>query len=157
LCGLARFDAAERAALHALELQPAYMLASYWLGIACYGQRRFADGVRALERVVALSRAPIFIGILGLGYGYAGRNADAQSMLRELEDRGSRGEYVPPWAPLAIHVGLADTPAIRHTLRAVSSQPAQQYTVRSVLGCFLREMRRTDPEIDRAHLELFGW
>jgi TolB-like protein len=157
LCGLRRFDAAERSALHALELQPSYMLASYWLGIACYGQRRHADGVHALERVVALSRAPIFIGILGLGYGYAGRNAEARSLLRELEERASRGEHVPLWAPLAIHVGLADTPAIHQGLRAVSARPAQQYTVRSVLGCFLREMRRTDPEINRAHLELFGW
>jgi len=157
LCGLRRFDEAERAALHALELQPAYLLALWWLGIACYGQRRYADGVQALERVVALSRAPIFVGLLGLGYGRAGRSADACTLLRELEDRASRGEHVPLWAPLAIHLGLADTPAIRHGLRAVSAQPAQQYTVRSVLGCFLREMRSTDPEINRAHLELFGW
>jgi TolB-like protein len=157
LCQLRRFDAAERAALHALELQPAYMLALWWLGIACYGQGRYADGVQALERVVALSRAPIFVGILGLGYGYAGRTADARSLLRELEDRASRGEHVPIWAPLAIHVGLADIPAIRQGLGAVAAQPAQQYTVRAILGCFLREMRRTDPEIDRTHLELFGW
>jgi TolB-like protein/Flp pilus assembly protein TadD len=157
LCVLQRFDAAERAALHALELQPGYLLASFWLGIACYGQRRYADGVEALERVVALSRAPIFVGVLGLGYGYAGRTTDARSLLRELEDRASRGEHVPIWAPLAIHVGLADDEAIRQGLRAVSVQPAQQYTVRAVLGCFLRELRRTDPEIERAHLELFGW
>jgi TolB-like protein/Flp pilus assembly protein TadD len=157
LCVLQRFDAAERAALHALELQPGYLLASFWLGIACYGQRRYADGVEALERVVALSRAPIFVGVLGLGYGYAGRTTDARSLLRELEDRASRGEHVPIWAPLAIHVGLADDEAIRQGLRAVTVQPAQQYTVRAVLGCFLRELRRTDPEIERAHLELFGW
>jgi TolB-like protein len=157
LCVLQRFDAAERAALHALELQPGYLLASFWLGIACYGQRRYADGVEALERVVALSRAPIFVGVLGLGYGYAGRTTDARSLLRELADRASRGEHVPIWAPLAIHVGLADDEAIRQGLRAVSVQPAQQYTVRAVLGCFLRELRRTDPEIERAHLELFGW
>jgi TolB-like protein len=157
LCVLRRFDAAERAALHALELQPAYMLASLWLGIACYGQRRYADGLEALERVVELSRAPIFVGVLGLGYGYAGRTADARSLLRELEDRASRGEHVPVWAPLAIYVGLADNSAIHEGLRAVTAQPAQQYTVRAVLGCFLREMRRTDPEIDHGHLELFGW
>jgi TolB-like protein len=157
LCVLRRFDAAERAALHALELQPAYLLASFWLGIACYGQRRYADGLEALERVVALSRAPIFVGVLGLGYGYAGRTADARSLLRELEDRATRGEHVPVWAPLAIYVGLADNSAIRQGLHAVMAQPAQRYTVRAVLGCFLREMRRTDPEIDHAHLELFGW
>jgi TolB-like protein len=157
LCGLGRFDEAERAALHALELQPAYLLALWWLGIACFGQRRYADGVQALERVVALSRAPIFVGILGLGYGYAGRSADASNLLRELEDRAGRGEHVPIWAPLAIHVGLADIPAIHRGLRAVAAQPAQQYTVRAVLGCFLRDLRRTEVEIDRAHIELFGW
>jgi hypothetical protein len=157
LCALRRFEAAERAALYALELQPEYILALWWLGIACYGQSKYADGVQALERVVALSRAPIFVGILGLGYGYAGRIADARSLLRELEDRASRGEHVPVWSPLAINVGLGDVPAIHAGLRAVLVQPAQQYTVRAVLGCFLREMRSTDPEIDRTHLELFGW
>jgi len=157
LCVLGRFDSAERTALHALELQPAYMLASFWFGIACYGQRRYSDGVQALEGVVALSRAPIFVGVLGLGYGFEGRTADARSLLRELEDRASRGEHVPIWAPLAIHVGLADITAIRQGLRAVATQPAQHYTVRAVLGCFLRELRRSDPEIDRAHLEFFGW
>jgi TolB-like protein/Tfp pilus assembly protein PilF len=157
LCGLRRFDAAERAALHALELQPTYVLASWWLGIAYYGHRRYAEGVQALEQVVVLSRAPIFVGVLGLGYGYAGRVEDARSLLRELEDRGSRGEHIPIWAPLAIQVGLADIPAVRQGLRAVAARPAEQYTVRAILGCFLREALRTDPEIDRAHRQLFGW
>ena len=157
LCALGRFDAAERAALHALELQPGYGLASWWLGVAYYGQRRYAEGVRTLEQVVALSRAPFFVGLLGLGYGYAGRIEDARSLLRELEDRGSRGEHIPIWAPLAIQVGLADIPAIRLGLRAVTALPAEQYTVRATLGCFLRETLRTDPEVDRAHRELFGW
>jgi hypothetical protein len=113
--------------------------------------------VRTLEQVVALSRAPFFVGLLGLGYGYAGRIEDARSLLSELEDRGSRGEHIPIWAPLAIQVGLADIPAIRLGLRAVTALPAEQYTVRATLGCFLRETLRTDPEVDRAHRELFGW
>ena len=71
--------------------------------------------------------------------------------------RGSSGEYIPIWAPLAIQIGLADTPAIQQGLRAVAARPAEQYTVRAVLGCFLRETLRTDPEIDRAHRELLGW
>jgi TolB-like protein len=157
LCGLSRFDAAERVAQHALELQPDYLLASWWLGLACYGQRRYADGVQAFEQVVTRSRAPIFVGLLGLGYGFAGRPSDARGLLRELEDRSSRGEQVPLWARLAIYIGLADIKAIREGLQAILSQPAEQYTVRAVLGCFLREMRQSDPEIDRAHFELFGW
>jgi hypothetical protein len=39
----------------------------------------------------------------------------------------------------------------------VTALPAEQYTVRAALGCFLREALRTDPEVDRAHRELFGW
>jgi TolB-like protein len=157
LCALRRFDAAERAALHALDLQPAYGLASWWLGVAYYGQRRYAEGVQTLEQVVALSRAPIFVGLLGLGYGYAGRVEDARGLLRELEDRGSRGEHIPIWAPLAIQIGLTDIPAIRLGLRAVAARPAEQYTVRAILGCFLTETLRMDPEVDRAHRDLFGW
>jgi tetratricopeptide (TPR) repeat protein len=157
LSGLRRFDAAERSALHALELQPAYMHASWWLGMAYYGQHKYAEGVQALGQVVALSRAPIFVGFLGLGYGYAGRVEEARNLLRELDDRGSRGEHIPIWAPLAIQVGLADIAAIRLGLRAVTALPSEQYTVRATLGCFLRETLRTDPEVDRAHRELFGW
>jgi adenylate cyclase len=157
LCGLRRFEAAEHIAQHALELQPDYLLASWWLGIAYCGQRRYADGVQAFEQVVTRSRAPIFVGLLGLGYGFAGRATDARGLLRELEDRSSRGEHVPLWAHLAIYIGLADIKAIREGLQAILSQPAEQYTVRAVLGCFLGEMRQSEPEIDRAHLELFGW
>ena len=157
LCALRRFDAAERSALHALELEPAYMPAALALGMAYYGQRRYAAGVQALERVVALSRAPIFVGVLGLGYGYAGRVEDARNLLRELEDRGSRGEHIPLSASLAIQIGLADIPAIRLGLRTVVALPSEQYTVRQILGCFLGEALRADPEIDRAHRELFGW
>jgi TolB-like protein/Tfp pilus assembly protein PilF len=157
LCILRRFDAAERAALQALELQPDYIQALWWLGMAHLGQQRYAEGLQRLERVVALSRTPLFVGMLGLGYGFAGRCEDARQLLRELEDRGSRGEHVPVCAPLAIHVGLGDLPKVRAGLHEVLTRPAQQSIVRTALGPFLSGTLRTDPEIDRAHLELFGW
>ena len=157
LCILRRFDAAERAALEALELQPDYIQALWWLGMAHLGQQRYGEGLQRLERVVALSRTPLFVGMLGLGYGFAGRCAAAQQLLRELDDRGSRGEHVPACAQLAIHLGLGDIPKVRAGLLDVATRPAQQCIVRTALGPFLSGTLRTDPEIDRAHLELFGW
>lgn len=156
LCQLGRFDAAERAALRALELQPDYIHALWWFGMTHLGQRRFQEALQKLERVVALSRAPIFVGTLGLGYGLAGRCEDAQQLLRELDDRSSRGEHVPACAPLAIHVGLADVPAVRSGLHAVATRPAQRAVVRAVLPPFISELRRTDSEIDRTYIEVFG-
>jgi len=157
LCILRRFDAAERAALEALELQPDYIQALWWLGMAHLGQQRYGEGLQRLERVVALSRTPLFVGMLGLGYGFAGRCAAAQQLLRELDDRGSRGEHVPACAQLAIHLGLGDIPKVRAGLLDVATRPAQQCIVRTALGPFLSGTLRTDPEIDRAHIDLFGW
>jgi TolB-like protein/Tfp pilus assembly protein PilF len=157
LCILRRFDAAERAAREALELQPDYIQALWWLGMACLGQQKYEDALQQLERVVALSRTPLFVGMLGLGYGFAGRFEEAHQLLRELDERGSRGEHVPPCAPLAIHVGLGDILAVRDGLRMVATRAAQQCIVRTALGPFLSGTLRTDPEIDRAHIELFGW
>jgi hypothetical protein len=39
----------------------------------------------------------------------------------------------------------------------VVTRPAQQCIVRTALGPYLSGTLRTDPEIDRAHRELFGW
>lgn len=157
LCLLRQFDAAERAAREALELQPDYIQALWWLGMAHLGQQRYDEGLERLERVVALSRAPLFVGMLGLGYGLAGRGEDAHRLLRELDDRGSRGEHIPVCAPLAIHLSLGDIPAVRSGLHGVATRPAQQSIVRTALGPFLAGKLRGDPEIDRAHVELFGW
>jgi len=115
---LGRYDAAERAARQALERQPDYMLGLWLRGLALCGLGRNEEAIESLERVATLSRAPIFMGVLGLGYARAGRIDDATRLLREMEDRGSRGEFVPAFAPLAIHVGLGDLPAMRRTLAA---------------------------------------
>ncbi|MGH8136456.1 MAG: hypothetical protein ACRER4_08910, partial [Steroidobacteraceae bacterium] len=153
---LGRFDAAERAARHALELQPDYIFGLWRLGLALIGLGRNDEGLAAFERAVTLSRAPIFVGVLGFGYARAGRADDATRLLRELEDRGSRGEYIPHFAALVIYVGLADVPAIRKALSDVIKESPQQYSVRVFCSPFL-EAFRTDPEIDRLHRELFGW
>ncbi len=152
---LGRFKDAEGAAQQALELQPDYLFGLWQRGIALSGLARHEEAVEALERVVTLSRAPIFVGILGLAYARAGRRDDATRLLHELEDRGSRGEYIPAFAPLTVLTGLGDLPAIRQALTTTVAQTAPPLTLRATAGHFLDEFR-SDPEINRLLVELYG-
>ena len=144
-----------RAARQALELQPDYLFGLWQRGIALSGLARHEEAVEALERVVTLSRAPIFVGILGLAYALAGRRDDATRLLRELEDRGSRGEFIPAFAPLTVLTGLGDLPAIRQALTTTVAETAPPLTLRATSGHFLDEFR-SDPEINRLLVELYG-
>ena len=120
------------------------------------GLTRHKEAVETLERAVAISRAPIFVGLLGFGYARAGRTEDAMRIKQELEDRGARGEYVPASALLQIYVGLGDIPGVRRqfALAIEESTPPLQIRIASAL---LFDEFRVDPEIQRLHLQMFGW
>jgi eukaryotic-like serine/threonine-protein kinase len=156
LYSLGRLDEAERAAQQALELQPDYLLGLWTRGLALCGLGRHEEAIQALERTFTLSRAPIFVGLLGLGYARAGRLDDALRLLRELEDRGSRGEYIPAFASLSIHVGLGDVAAMRKALAAAVAESTPPLTFRANSGGLFLEEFRNDPEINRLLSELYG-
>jgi len=153
---LGRFEAAERAAQKALELQPDYILGLWIRGMALSGLGRHEEAIQSLERAVTLSRAPIYVGNLGQVYGRAGRFDDATRLLRELEDRGGRGEFLPAFAPLSIYIGLGDLPEIRRTLAKAIEETTPPFTL-LVTGSKFLEAFRTDPEINRMLFEAFGW
>src|SRR5205814_2213306 len=83
---LGRYEEALRGAQDALELQPDYLVGLWALGLALCGLERNQESIEPLERAVTLSRAPIFVGILVLGYARAGRVDDALRLLQELEE-----------------------------------------------------------------------
>jgi serine/threonine protein kinase/Tfp pilus assembly protein PilF len=147
---------AERTARRALELQPEYLFGLWIRGLVQCGLTRHKEAVETLERAVAISRAPIFVGLLGFGYARAGRTEDAMRIKQELEDRGARGEYVPASALLQIYVGLGDIPGVRRqfALAIEESTPPLQIRIASAL---LFDEFRVDPEIQRLHLQMFGW
>jgi tetratricopeptide (TPR) repeat protein len=155
LNGLGLFDGAERSARQALELQPDYLFGLWQRGVALSGLGRHEEAIQVLEHAVALSRAPIFVGILGLGYGRAGRSEDAARLLRELEDRGSRGEYIPAFTLLTIHAGLGDIHEIRRALAAAAAESTPPLTLRASIGPYL-DAFRNDSEINRMLFELYG-
>jgi hypothetical protein len=77
-------------------------------------------------------------------------------LLRELEDRGSRGEYVPASTLLPIHASLGDIPAMRQTLARVLAEFTPAFSL-SLTGVFLFDEFRSDPEIDRMFVALYGY
>ena len=147
-CGLARFDEAEQAARQGLELQPGYLFGLWFHGLALCGLGRGEEAVDALERAVAVSRAPIYVGFLGLAYARAGRPDDAIRLLHELEDRVTRGEYVPAFAFLEIYTGLNDLPSMRRMLAKSLEESAPALTLACTITQF-RDSVRNDPEIQR--------
>jgi hypothetical protein len=139
-----------------LELQPDYFMGNWVKGLSECCAGRYEDAVKTLEQVTSVSRSPMFIGMTGMAYALAGRPQDAIRLLNELEERCSRGEYVPAFSRLPAYTGLSDIPAIRRTLsRAVAeSTPAFDYA--ASCAKFLDEFR-TDPEINRMLVEIFGY
>ena len=146
-CILSLFEEATDAARQVLELLPDSTTGLWPLGIALTGLGRIDPALAALERLCQLSRAPLYVGQLGLAYGIARRQDAALGLLNELDERASRGEYVAPCARLAIAIGLDDTTGIRGALTACVDDTTPAPTVKVSCGPFL-ERYRSDPEID---------
>ncbi len=145
---LGDFVEAERLSARGLALQGDYLLAFWSHGLALLGLDRFDEAIADLERASSLSRAPIFVGMLGLGLGLAGRREEARLLLLELDDRATRGEYVPAFCRLAIQVGLGDSGGVRRELSACVAEVTPPFSFRVTSGIFL-DRSRSDPEVAR--------
>ena len=142
------FETAERLSAHALTLQSDYLLGLWAHGLALMGLGRFDESIAHLERATAMSRAPFFVCMLGLALGLAGRVADAQQLLAEVDERASRGEYIPAFCRLSIWVGLGDVDAVRRELTACVAEVTPPFSLRVTNGVFL-DRYRSDPEVAR--------
>jgi TolB-like protein/Tfp pilus assembly protein PilF len=155
LYSLTHFDEAERMVRHALELQPSYFLGLWAHGMALCALGRNKEAIESLERAATALRAPLSLGLLGLAYARAGRPDKAAQLLKELEERSSRGEYVPTRALLHIYVGQGDTAAIRGALSKAIAEGTPPFAFRTTSSPFLEAFRR-DPEINGLLSKLYG-
>jgi TolB-like protein/Tfp pilus assembly protein PilF len=146
-------EAAESAARRAFELQPDFLHALFILGGVLCRIGRNEEAIPLFERAVQLSRAPFYVGWLGYGLARAGRADEARRLLAELDERGSRGEFISPLIRLQINTGLGDIAAIRTAFAAAVELWTPPLLLRFVVDL---QPFRTDPEIDRLYLELFG-
>jgi len=90
------------------------------------------------------------VGWLGYGLAGSGRADEARRLLSELDERGSRGEFIPPLARLQINAGLA---AVRTAFAAAIELWTPPLVIRFALDF---QPFRMDPEIDRLYVGLFG-
>ncbi len=149
-----RFAGAAESSRRLLELQPDSLAALWTGGIALSGLGRHDEAIATCERAVVLSQWPFYVGLLGMAYGRAGRTADAQRVLSELDARAGRGEYIPPFAPLTAHLGLGDRAAIVADLDACIADSTSPMTIKITAAAAL-EALRVDPGIDRRLHSIF--
>ncbi len=142
------FETAERLAAHALELQGDYLVGLWAHGLALSGLGRHAEGIRRIEQAVAMSRAPAFVSMLGHTLARGGRAPEARRLLTELEERASRGEFIPAFGRLAVYVGLGDVNGVRRELTMAVAEATPPFSLWVSSGPFLAEFR-SDPEVAR--------
>lgn len=140
----------------ALELQPDFLFGLWIQGLLQTELDRHEVAVPALEKVVGISRAPIFVALLAMGYARAGREEDALRVLRELEERKERGEFVPAWSPGGAMIELGDVNGLRKALQEAWAESNPAFGIRLLTTRKLDDYR-SDPEVDRLLTQFFGY
>jgi serine/threonine protein kinase/tetratricopeptide (TPR) repeat protein len=140
-------NAAEDASRRALQLQPDFLMGTWLLAIALDDRGEFDEAAHLMEQTTALSRAPIFVSMLAKIYALQGRSADCARVEAELDDRRTRGEYIPRACDVMIAVGRRDVALLRRALRACIDEQTCWLTVRMGPGPML-ETFRSDPEVN---------
>ncbi len=106
-----RFDDAAEQFRSALELDPGFLYANYFLGRTEIQREHFAAAIDALERTVVLSDgAGVARSALGYAHARAGDAEEALAIAARLE-RPSATEYVSAFEPAFVHLGLGNDDA----------------------------------------------
>lgn len=101
-----RYPEAVRQFRNVLADNPDYQWGLWQFGSALMYVREYGEAIGTLEKLAALShRSPSSLEALSQAYAMAGRRAEAQNLLAELEAR-SREQYVPPHVFVHPYVAL---------------------------------------------------
>ncbi|HKV33459.1 MAG TPA: winged helix-turn-helix domain-containing protein [Pyrinomonadaceae bacterium] len=90
-----------------LELDPSSFPARRYLGLAYEAKGMHAEAIAEFQTGVKLSGSPLMLALLGHAYAIAGKKAEAQQVLKDLEQLQEQ-RYVSPYTVAAIHAGLGD-------------------------------------------------
>ena len=90
-----------------LVLDPNSFPARRYLGLAYEAKGMYAEAINEFQTGVKLSGSPLMLALLGHAYAASGRRAEAQQVLKDLEQLQSQ-RYVSPYTVAAIYAGLGN-------------------------------------------------
>ena len=90
-----------------LELDPSSFPARRYLGLAYEAKGMYAEAIAEFQTGVKLSGSPLMLALLGHAYAAAGKKAEAQQVLNDLQQLQEQ-RYVSPYTVAAIYAGLGD-------------------------------------------------
>lgn len=90
-----------------LELDPSSFPARRYLGLAYEAKGMHAEAIAEFQTGVKLSGSPLMLALLGHAYAVAGKKAEAQQVLNDLQQMQEQ-RYVSPYTVAAIYTGLGD-------------------------------------------------
>jgi eukaryotic-like serine/threonine-protein kinase len=102
-----RYDQAIEQFRKALDLDPNFSFAHSVLGLAYVYKSMYKEGIAELEKAVEIYRSHVSLMFLGRGYALAGRRAEAQKVLDQLNEF-SKEKYVPAFRRAEIYVALGE-------------------------------------------------
>jgi DNA-binding winged helix-turn-helix (wHTH) protein/Tfp pilus assembly protein PilF len=122
----------------ALELDPSWYLAHYFLGLIYQQLGRNDEAVAKMQHAHQINDAPMILAALCHVQAASGRLEEARQTLAELNDV-STSTYVPAYEMAAVHAGFGDLDATVAWLEsAVEAR-----------SCMMAAWFRTDPRFDR--------
>lgn len=90
-----------------LELDPSSFPARRYLGLAYEAKGMYPEAISEFQTGVKLSGSPLMLALLGHAYAAAGKKAEAQQVLNDLQQLQEQ-RYVSPYTVAAIYAGLGD-------------------------------------------------
>lgn len=90
-----------------LELDPSSFPARRYLGLAYEAKGMYPEAIAEFQKGVKLSGSPLMLALLGHAYAVAGKKAEAQQVLNDLQQLQEQ-RYVSPYTVAAIYAGLDD-------------------------------------------------
>jgi len=105
-----KYDEAIAACRKALELDPNYPNAYWFLSFALEQKGKSSEAITDLTKAVSLSDAPIYRALLGHAYALAGERPEALHTLDQLQ-AFSKQRYVSPVDIALVYTGLRDRDA----------------------------------------------
>jgi TolB-like protein/Tfp pilus assembly protein PilF len=103
-----QYDRAIEEYKHTLDMDPNFVLANFFLGLAYEQTRQLGQATAAFEQGVDRSgRSPVYLAALGHSLAVSGKKAEALKVQRELSEIAKR-RYVPAYETAVLWDGLGD-------------------------------------------------